>query len=189
MNFQIWIQLALDCIDWIFFWNIKKSDEPKKVGLWKNEKRRLDNLNRDTKKIIRWADARNRLRINGNQKILEEFEKRIYCKLPVDVRIRPPQEVDVLAVLDFYIPCFRPEAPALHPRSLLTNHEGDGRKLGRPRGFQWSRTARTSTSGGALVRIQIVFTELFRAWTHRWWTRRHWWLSQARVSTEPTSIS
>ena len=60
---------------WIFFWNLEKSDEPKKVGLWKNEQRRLDNLNRDTKKIIRWADARNRLRINGNQKILEDFEK------------------------------------------------------------------------------------------------------------------
>ena len=46
---------------------------------------------------------------------------------------RPPQDVDVLAVLDFQIPCFRPETPALYIRSLLTNLEGRGRKLGRPR--------------------------------------------------------
>ena len=46
---------------------------------------------------------------------------------------RPPQDVDVLAVLDFKIPCFHPETPALYLRSLLTNHEGCRRKLGRPR--------------------------------------------------------
>jgi len=46
---------------------------------------------------------------------------------------RPPQDVDVLAVLDFQIPCFRPETPVLYPRRLLTNHEGHVRKLGRPR--------------------------------------------------------
>ena len=39
------------------------------------------------------------------------------------VSTRPPQDVDVIAVLDFQIPCFRPETPALYPRSLLTNHE------------------------------------------------------------------
>ena len=44
---------------------------------------------------------------------------------------RPPQDVD--AVLDFQIPCFRPETPALYPRSFVTNHKGRGRKLGRPR--------------------------------------------------------
>ena len=33
---------------------------------------------------------------------------------------RPPQNVDVLAVMDFQIPCLRPETPALYPRSLLT---------------------------------------------------------------------
>ena len=42
------------------------------------------------------------------------------------VSIRPPQDVDVLAVLYFQIPCFRPETPALYPRSLLTNNEGRG---------------------------------------------------------------
>jgi len=38
--------------------------------------------------------------------------------------VRPPQDVDVLAVLDFQIPCFRPDTSSLHPRSLLTNQEG-----------------------------------------------------------------
>ena len=50
-----------------------------------------------------------------------------YCLL-----IRPPQDVDVLAVVDFQIPCYRPETPALYPRRLLINHEGPGRTLGRP---------------------------------------------------------
>ena len=58
----------------------KKSDEPKKVGLWKNEQRRLDNQNRNTKKFIEWADYRNRMKINGNQKLLDDFEGKIYCK-------------------------------------------------------------------------------------------------------------
>ena len=49
------------------------------------------------------------------------------------VSIRPPRDVDVLAVLDFQIPCFRPESPALNPSILLTNQEAHGRKLGRPR--------------------------------------------------------
>ena len=62
---------------------------------------------------------------------------------------RPPQDVDVL---DFQIPCLRPETPALYSISLLTNHEGHGQKLrhprrfsGREREFQRSGTARTST--------------------------------------------
>ena len=46
---------------------------------------------------------------------------------------RPPQYVDVLAVLDFQIPCFRPETPGFYPRCLLTKHEGHERKLGGPR--------------------------------------------------------
>ena len=37
-----------------------------------------------------------------------------------------PRRFAVLAVLDFQIPCFRPETPALYPRSLLTNNEGRG---------------------------------------------------------------
>ena len=38
-----------------------------------------------------------------------------------------------LAVLDFQIPCLRPETPALYLRSLLIHHECHGQKLGRPR--------------------------------------------------------
>ena len=36
-------------------------------------------------------------------------------------------------LLDFQIPCFRPETPVLYLRSLLTNHKGHGRELKRPR--------------------------------------------------------
>ena len=39
---------------------------------------------------------------------------------------RSPQDVDVLAVLDFEIPRFRPETPGIYPRCLLTNHKGHG---------------------------------------------------------------
>ena len=35
----------------------------------------------------------------------------------------------------FLIPRLRPETLALHPRTLPTNHEGHGRKLGRSRRF------------------------------------------------------
>ena len=41
---------------------------------------------------------------------------------------RPPQNVVVLAVLGFQIPCFRLETPALYPSSLFTNHEKHERK-------------------------------------------------------------
>ena len=41
----------------------------------------------------------------------------------IRIQTRPPQVVDVLVVLDFEIPCFRPETLALHSRSLPTNHE------------------------------------------------------------------
>ena len=41
--------------------------------------------------------------------------------------IRPSQDVDVLVVLDFQIPRFRPESPALYSRKLFTNQEGNGR--------------------------------------------------------------
>ena len=40
---------------------------------------------------------------------------------------RAPPDVHVLTVLDFQIPCFRPETPAFYPRSLPTIHEGHGR--------------------------------------------------------------
>ena len=48
------------------------------------------------------------------------------------IRIKPPLDVDVLGVLEFQIPCLRPETTALCPKSLLTNHDGHGQKLGRP---------------------------------------------------------
>ena len=48
------------------------------------------------------------------------------------ISTRPPQDVDVLAVLDFQIPFSRPETPGFYPRCLLTKHEGRGHKLGRP---------------------------------------------------------
>ena len=62
-----------------------------------------------------------------------------------------PQDIDVLAVLNFQIPCFRPETPAFYLWSLLTNHRS-GTQKGRPRrlyrrkpGLQRSRTARTKS--------------------------------------------
>ena len=89
-----------------------------------------------------------------NWKVLLKFVSELQYGIPN----RPLQDVDVLAVLEFLIPCFRPVTPALYPRSLPTNHEGHGRKLGRPRrlqgreqGLQWSRTARTTTSLGARI--------------------------------------
>jgi len=62
----------------------KQSDEPRKVGLWKNEQRRLDNQNRNTKKFIDWADFRNGLKINGNQRKLKQFQKRIHWPDRID---------------------------------------------------------------------------------------------------------
>ena len=47
-------------------------------------------------------------------------------------RTRAPQNVDVLAVLDFQMPGFRPKTPALYSRSLLTNHESHGGNIGYP---------------------------------------------------------
>ena len=38
--------------------------------------------------------------------------------------IRPPQDVDLLAVLDFQIPLFCHETPGLYSRCLHTKHEG-----------------------------------------------------------------
>ena len=46
-----------------------------------------------------------------------------------------PFNNDVLGVFNFQIPCFRPESPALYPKSLPTFHEGHGRKLGHLRLF------------------------------------------------------
>ena len=43
---------------------------------------------------------------------------------------RPPQDVDVLAVLDFQIPCYRPESPTLYLRRSLTKDICEGRERG-----------------------------------------------------------
>ena len=40
------------------------------------------------------------------------------------VPVRPTHKVDVLAVLDFEIPCYRPATPGFHPRPLLPKYEG-----------------------------------------------------------------
>ena len=76
--------------------------------------------------------------------------------------IRPSQDVYVLAVLDFQMPCLRPGNPDLYLRNLPANYKCPGQKLGRPqrlwgreRMLQRSRTARMSTSSGALILIQI----------------------------------
>ena len=59
------------------------------------------------------------------------MQRKAYQILHV-LSIRPLQDVDVLAVLDFQIPCFRTETPPPYPKWLLTNQEGLGRKLGHP---------------------------------------------------------
>ena len=59
--------------------------------------------------------------------IVQNLQKHLINDIS-DILIRPSQEVDVLAVLDFQIPCFRPETPAFYARSELTNHEGRGRE-------------------------------------------------------------
>ena len=47
-----------------------------------------------------------------------------------EVSNRPPQDIEVRVVLDFQMPCYRPETTALYPRRFLTNHEGHGLPLG-----------------------------------------------------------
>ena len=41
---------------------------------------------------------------------------------PVDLRLRPSQDVNVLAVLDFQISCFRPEATAFNQFAHHEDH-------------------------------------------------------------------
>ena len=41
----------------------------------------------------------------------------------ISVITRPPQNVDVLAILDFKFPCSRPKTPGLYSRCLRTKHE------------------------------------------------------------------
>ena len=54
----------------------------------------------------------------------------IFEEWSIQLESRPLQDVAVLAVLDFQIPCNRPESPTLYLRSTLTNHEGHERKIG-----------------------------------------------------------
>ena len=61
------------------------------------------------------------------RKIVFNVLSKIFFK-NIAISTGPPQDADVLTVLDFQIPCFRPETP-----SLLANQEGRGRKQGRPR--------------------------------------------------------
>ena len=42
-------------------------------------------------------------------------ENRKVLKVRFIIQTRPPQDVDVLAVLDFQIPCFCPETPGFYP--------------------------------------------------------------------------
>ena len=44
----------------------------------------------------------------------------------ISVITRPPQNVDVRAILDFKFPCSRPESPGFYSRRLLTKHEHFG---------------------------------------------------------------
>ena len=39
------------------------------------------------------------------------------------IRNRHPQDVDIHAVLDFRIPCYRPKTPSFYSRFLLTKHD------------------------------------------------------------------
>ena len=59
-------------------------------------------------------------------------------KSSLEIGNRPPQNFDVLAVLDFQISFHRPETPGFYPRCLLTKVEDHRRKLGRPRRL-WGR--------------------------------------------------
>ena len=55
-----------------------------------------------------------------------------------EVSNRPPQDVDVRAVLDFEIPCHRPETTALYPRRFrMSRKPGSPRRLwGQENGFK-----------------------------------------------------
>ena len=86
-----------------------------------------------------------------------------------DITIRPLQDVDVLAVLDFHIPYTRPETLNFYLRYLLNKHESPGWKLGCPKwllrrnwGTQRSGTERKSTSWGALITISDDFRLKFK---------------------------
>ena len=95
--------------------------------------------------------------------------------------------VDVLAVLDFQIPCFRPESPALYLRSLLsrpwtitrTPETNLGTGTTRERELQRSRTARRSTSWRALFYIS----------THKAFKNNKSWASRSLQRIDPVVLS
>ena len=60
------------------------------------------------------------------------------------VRHRPPQDVDVLAVLDFEIPCLRPEIPALY------------QKLAYQPKRAWTKTRTSATTLGTGTRASKI---------------------------------
>ena len=67
-----------------------------------------------------------------------------------------------LWIFIFVVTVIWPESPAWYLRNLSTNHEGYGRDLGRSRrllglerGLPRFKTARTSTSRGALIEIEM----------------------------------
>ena len=49
-------------------------------------------------------------------------------KNPNCLETKPTQDVEVLAVQDFQIPCFRPEGPGLYPQSLFAKHGAHDKK-------------------------------------------------------------
>ena len=73
------------------------------------------------------------------------------------VRTMSPQDVYVLAVLDFENLCSRSETPDSHSRPRLTKHESKNENH-KERGHKRSRTTRTSTSCRTLVRIRVPRT-------------------------------
>ena len=50
---------------------------------------------------------------------MEQDPDKDFPETKLKIKIRPPQEVDVLAVLDFQIPCSRPETPGFYDRTSI----------------------------------------------------------------------
>ena len=57
-----------------------------------------------------------------------EFGRKFHGHLPRHnyIQVRPPQDFDVLAVLEFQIPCSRPETHDFYLRCLITENEDHG---------------------------------------------------------------
>ena len=83
-------------------------------------------FNSVTNKFIFYSYSSNVDKKSRNRKYRWFVDKKSALIFVLKIRICCPRRFAVLAVLDFQIPCFRPETPALYPRSLLTNNEGRG---------------------------------------------------------------